>query len=174
MTWDSFHRRGDVLRAVTHEVNTRCDGNLPMDFPGVAETFADEIDLLGSLQLRWFTMLSGHIDRLMVEEPLDLERAVVEAWQAAATALPGVRAVLDAVRETPETDEFAQAIAVATAKEHQMMALMAGRASQFDVDERAARVGALIEAKARTGLVLVPAPRERGSFLDRLKARLAA
>src|SRR5690606_11464785 len=154
MTWDNFHRRGDVLRAVTHEVNTRCDGRLPMDLPGVAETFADEIDLVGALQLRWFTMLSGQIDRLMVDEPIDLEHAVVEAWRASAAALPGVRAVLDRIRELPESAEMAQAIAVAGAKEHQMLALMAGRASRLDRDERAARAGALIEERARQGLVL--------------------
>ncbi len=173
MTWDSFHRRGDVLRAVTDEVNARCDGVLPMDLPGVAETFDDATDLLGALQLRWFTMLSGQIDRLMVDEPIDLDQTVVRAWRSAAEALPGVRAVLDAARDGNDL-EIAKAMATATAKERQMMALMAGRASQFDLDERAVRAGALIEERARAGVVLTPAPRAGRTFMERLKARLAA
>ena len=38
-TWDSFHRRGEVLRAVVEEANVRRDGVIPMELPGVAETF---------------------------------------------------------------------------------------------------------------------------------------
>ena len=34
-----------------------------MDVEGVGEAFADELDLLGALQLRWHTRLAGHIER---------------------------------------------------------------------------------------------------------------
>lgn len=172
MTWDSFHRRGDVLRAVTEEANNRCDGVLPMDLPGVAETFDDELDLLAALQLRWYTLLSGQIDRMMVDEPVDLEQAVVDAWRASAATLPGVRAVLDRAREHGSA-EVVSALAASTAKERHMLALMAGRASQFDLDERAVRAGALIEQRAREGLVLVPVPRTSRRFIDRLRELVA-
>ena len=45
-TWDSFHHRGEVLRAVVEEANARRDGVLPMELPGVAETFGDEFNLI--------------------------------------------------------------------------------------------------------------------------------
>ena len=55
MTWTSFHRRGEILRDVIASANRRRDGRLPMDLIGVAETFGDELSLLGALQLRWHT-----------------------------------------------------------------------------------------------------------------------
>ena len=41
MTWTAFHRRGEVLRTVVETADQRVDGELPLDVPGVAETFAD-------------------------------------------------------------------------------------------------------------------------------------
>ena len=55
MTWKAFHNRGETLRAVIAESAVRRDGILPMDVPGVAERFRDELDLLGALQMRWHT-----------------------------------------------------------------------------------------------------------------------
>ena len=43
MTWTSFHRRGEILRAVIAAADPRRDGLLPMDVDGVAETFGDEL-----------------------------------------------------------------------------------------------------------------------------------
>ena len=63
MTWDAFHRRGEVLRNVLEHAETHRDGALPMELPGVAETFGDELTLLGALQLRWHTRLAGAIER---------------------------------------------------------------------------------------------------------------
>lgn len=176
MTWDTFHRRGDVLRAVISEVNANCDGQLPMHLPGVAETFADELDLLGSLQLRWHTMLAGRIEVSLGEQPVDLEQAVIGAWRASADALPGIRRVLDHHRESPQTNQIAQALLNATAKEHHMMALMAGRASRLDLEVAGARAGAAIERRAREGYVLPTADTTtgRGSFIDRIRAALVA
>ena len=65
-TWDSFHRRGEVLRAVVDEANLRRDGMLPTDLPGVAETFRDDLSLVAALQLRWHTRLAGTIERVAV------------------------------------------------------------------------------------------------------------
>src|SRR3954452_4594531 len=98
MTWEAFHHRGDVLRRVFDEVRTRRDGRLPMDVPGVAETFHDELDLLGALQLRWSSRLSGKIERDLSNQPMDLESAVIAAWRATADELPGIREIQDHYR----------------------------------------------------------------------------
>ena len=74
MTWKSFHHRGEVLRDVIAAVDAREDGLLPMDVPGVAETFGDELTLIGALQLRWHTRLAGRIEREL-RAALDLDAA---------------------------------------------------------------------------------------------------
>jgi hypothetical protein len=174
MTWKSHHRRGDVLREVIRTADERLDGRLPLDVDGVADTFGDELTLLGALQLRWHTRLAGHVERALSDQPLDLEGAVALAWLAAAEDMPGTRAVIDHHLAHPTSPEMARTLAVATAKEHEMLALMAGRASA--PGEAAARVGRSIEAAARTSYVpevgrhRAPAP----SLVQRLKAVLAA
>ena len=180
MTWDAHHRRGEVLRDVVDEVNSRRDGSLPTELPGVAETFSDDLDLVAALQLRWHTRLSGRIDRALVDEPSDLERAVLAAWVATADELPGVRAVLDAHLAAPTSPEMAEALEVARAKERALLAAMAGKASAQDA--AAARVGARLEEQARATyapVVPVRGPRHRGEdtqrgLIGRLKAVLAA
>jgi len=147
MTWTSFHRRGEILRDVIASANRRRDGGLPVDLPGVAETFGDELTLLGALQLRWHTRLAGRIERELMAEPLELEDAVIAAWHTAADELPGVRAILDRERTAPSTPAIDGAMAKATAKEHALLAMMAGRVSTPDA--AAARVGAEIEERAR-------------------------
>lgn len=62
MTWNAYHRRGDVLRTVIAEANTRRDGILPLHLPGVTEAFGDELNLVAALQLRWHTRLAGTIE----------------------------------------------------------------------------------------------------------------
>lgn len=175
MTWKSFHNRGEILRAVTAEADRRLDGRLPVDLDGVTETFGDELALLGALQLRWHARLSGRIEReLLLNQPMDLESAVVAAWRAAAADLPGVRAILDHYRDHPVDDAMATAVTKATAKEHTVLAVAAGLAGPADV--AAARIGSRIEEEARATYVFpqrVRAPR-RASFLDRLRAALAA
>jgi hypothetical protein len=172
-TWKNVHRRGDILASVITAANTRRDGVLPMDVDGVAATFGDELSLLGALQLKWHTRLAGKVERGLMEQPLDLEGAVVGAWRAAADDLPGVRDVLDHYREHPVDDAMATAMRKATRKEHTTLAMMAGRCSVGD--EGAAPIGAALEEQARRGWVrpALPAP-ERPSLLDRLRAALAA
>ena len=174
MAWHTFHRRGDVLRDVVSEVNLRCDGTLPTDMEGVADVFDGDLDLIGALQLRWHTTLAGHIEAAFQSQPDDLTDAVVKAWRETADLLPGVRAVLDARRNDPGTPEIAEAMLVATAKEHQMLALMSGRASRLDVEERGARVGSEIEASAREGHVLRARPAAAKGLLGRVRAHLVA
>ena len=174
MTWESFHRRGEILRTVTTVADARRDGRLPMDVAGVAETFGDELSLLAALQLRWHTRLAGRIERALSSQPMDLERAVVTAWRATAAELPGVLAVLDRHKAEPLDAAMAGALAKATAKERTMLAVMAGRASA--TDETAARAGAEIEAEARAGYVPPPFQTDDANrgLLERLKAVVAA
>lgn len=147
MTWDALHRRGEVLRSVIDEADTRRDGILPMELAGVAETFGDELTLIGALQLRWHTRLGGVIEQALLERPRDLETAVLSAWRSAAAELAGIRAILDSYNETPTSEAMARALATAHRKDWVLMAAMAGRASAKD--RRATAVGRDIERRAR-------------------------
>ena len=176
MTWTSHHRRGDLLREVIRTADDRLDGRLPLDVEGVTDTFGDDLTLLGALTLRWHTRLAGHIERELADQPLDLENAVALAWLKAAESMPGTRAVIDHHVAHPTSPEMARALAVATQKEHEMLALMGGRASAPGA--AAARVGRSIELAARTSYV--PGVRTRTasmqapSLVQRLRAVLAA
>jgi len=150
MTWTSHHRRGEVLREVIRTADDRLDGCLPLDVEGVTETFGDDLTLLGALTLRWHTRLAGHVERELADQPLDLENAVTLAWLAAAEDLPGIRAVIDHHLAHPTSPEMARTLAVATGKEHEMLALMAGRAS--GPGEAAARAGAALVQRLRAVL----------------------
>jgi hypothetical protein len=197
MTWDAHHRRGEVLRAVVDEANARRDGVLPLEVPGVAETFGDELSLVGALQLRWHTRLAGRIERALADQPVDLEYAVLSAWRATARELVGVREVLDTLAEHPSAatpdnaSEIARALDVSRRKDWALMAAMAGRAGALD--ESAARIGRGLEQQARAAYNPTLTPRHRGiapvagtvaapaaatgrrpSLLGRLKAHLAA
>lgn len=180
MTWKTYHRRGEVLAAVIAAAEARRDGVLPTDVDGVAETFRDELDLVGALQLRWHTRLSGRIERALAAQPLDLEQTVVDAWAETALDLAGVRLVLDRVLAEGIDAEADRLLAGAVTKERMMLSAMAGRSS-FD-DEAAALVGADLEERARaTRLVRPLAADDRGpaharpaNLLDRLRAALAA
>lgn len=177
MTWKSFRSRGETLREVITTANGRRDGLLPMDVDGVAETFGDELTLLGALQLRWHTRLAGRIERELMQQPMDLESAVVAAWHATADELPGVLAIIDHYRTEPRDAPMAEAMAKSGAKERILLAMMAGRVSA--PDQAAVRVGAAIEAQARATYrpVRPAAPSRRAShprLLARLKAALAA
>lgn len=147
MTWDTFHRRGEVLRTVLEHAETYRDGVLPMELPGVKETFGNELTLLGTLQLRWHTRLSGAIERELMGRPVDLETAVLEAWRATAAELPGVRMILDDAAASPSSAEIAEVLEKARRKDWTLMAAMAGRAAP--ADRSAARLGREIERRAR-------------------------
>lgn len=179
MTWKAFHNRGETLRSVIATAAVRRDGLLPMDVDGVGETFRDELDLLAALQLKWHTRLAGHIERQMLTQPMDLQERVALAWRSAAEELPGVRQILDHYREHPLDDEMARAMRKATAKEHQFLAIMAGRSGL--ASGRAVQIGAEIEEQARRlsslGVTtLTPAEEEprRPTLLERLRQVVAA
>lgn len=183
MTWKAFHNRGETLRSVIATAEVRRDGILPMDVAGVAETFADELDLLSALQLKWYTRLSGHIERIQANQPLALQDSVAIAWSNAAHELGGVRLILDHYLEHPIDERMAEAVATAAAKEHYLLAVMAGRTSLLE-DATAHRIGAEIEQRARElhrdTPVITPEsleeeePEPRGSLLSRLRAVVAA
>jgi hypothetical protein len=148
-----------------------------MDVPGVTERFRDELDLLGALQLKWHTRLAGHIESELSVQPMDLRASVTNGWARTADELPGVRMILDHYREHPTDDAMAQAVARATAKEHQYLAVMAGRAGIGREEGQA--VGREIEDQARTTKPPAPAidaveEAPRRPFIERLRAAVAA
>ena len=175
MTWTSFHRRGDVLRDVLAAADQRRDGELPRDVEGVSAVFVDDLDLLGTLQLKWHTRLAGRIEREQMHQPMDLRAAVVRAWHQTADELPGLRAILDEQRARPADEATAAVLRTSRAKEHVLLAVMAGLASAQGA--RAAAVGAGIEAEARATWPAHAAPADdtdRPTLIGRLKAALAA
>jgi hypothetical protein len=150
MTWSTFHRRGEALRKVIHTADARRDGLLPMDVPGVLETFGDELTLLGALQLRWHARLSGHLERALTDQPPDFDEAAVAAWHATAEELPGIRLVLDRYRAEPRDSRMAAALATAATKERMLLAAAVGRAGGSA--EAAAAAGRALEERARARL----------------------
>jgi hypothetical protein len=174
MTWTAFHRRGEVLRQVVDTADQRLDGELPLYVDGVAETFADAHDLLGALQLRWHTRLAGRIERELLAQPMDLESAVVTAWHRTVDEMPGVRAVLDEHLARPLDERMALQAETAAAKEHVLLAVMAGQGGPQDPESAA--VGARIEEKARLSHrpAEVAAERTDHPILHWLKTALAA
>jgi hypothetical protein len=179
MNSKSFHSRGEILRDVITTANRRRDGMLPLDVDGATETFGDELTLLGALQLRWHTRLGGRIERALMQQPMDLEQAVIAAWHATADELPGVRAIVDHYRAEPRGAAMADAMTRSSAKERILLAVMAGRVSA--PDETAARVGEAIESHARaTYRPVRPPPHsttrraDQPRLLDRIKAAIAA
>lgn len=147
MTWNVFHRRGEVLREVADQAHLRRDGLLPTDVPGVSETFTDDLDLVGALHLRWHQRMVGQIEQHQADRPMDLESAVREGWAAAARSLPGIRLIVDEALAHPVDEPMARALARATLKERAQLAMLAGLAS--GTDERSVAIGRRIEAEAR-------------------------
>lgn len=147
MTWDAFHRRGEVLRAVVRAADARRDGTLPRDVPGVAETFADDLALVAALQLRWHTRLAGGIERELMARPAEPRTAVVAAWRDAAADLAGVRLILDAYTAAPTSESMRTALQTAQRKDRALMAAMAGLAN--GQDPWAASAGRRLEDAAR-------------------------
>lgn len=172
MTWEAFHRRGEVLRSVIDAADARRDGVLPMQIPGVAEAFGDERTLIGALQLRWHTRLAGTIERELMNEPMDLESAVMSAWRRTATELAGTRAILDAYTEAPTSEAMATTLSKAHRTDWMLLAAMAGKASM--ADRRAEAVGRAIEERARAAYRPdVRRTDHHGSLLRRFRAHLA-
>ncbi|GAA4811117.1 hypothetical protein ACFQ0K_03725 [Nocardioides caeni] len=183
MTWKAFHNRGEILRAVIATSAVRRDGRLPMDLTGVSETFDDELDLLAALTLKWHTRLSGHIERMLAHQPMDLDEAVAIAWSNTAHELPGVRLIIDHYRDHPADESMAIAMAAATFKERHLLAVMAGRSglgveaaerAGIEVEERARALHRGMPAMTPEAVYEEPEPAEHRSLIDRLRAVMAA
>ena len=172
MTWEA-HRRDDVLRAAMTIADRRRDGALPWaDLDGAQETFGEPAELLGALQMRWHTRLSGAIERELTEQPWDLQQAVVHAWRGMAAEMPGVRAILDAEAD----EEFMQR---ARRKEWTLLATASGLTGM--ADPQAVRIGQEVEQRARAVTVektvpvaAEPTHRAGDGWLTRLRHALAA
>jgi hypothetical protein len=141
MSWETFHRRSEVLRRVSDEANRRRDGRLPVDLPGVRERFAGPTDLLAALQLRWYSHLSGAIELELACRTSDLEGAVVAAWCRTADDLSGVRLILDADLAAGRN------LAAARQKEWELLGASAMRAA--GTAQRTLAEGRRIENRAR-------------------------
>ena len=191
MSWNSFHNRGEILRAVVDTANDRRDGVLPVGVPGVAENFEDALDLVGALLLKWHARLSGNIERALMREPLDLQSAVADAWRTTAEQMPGVRLVIDRCAERPSTPEMEQAMNRAREHEWMRLAMLAGLASSqnaaavaagrrvedlargdLDLSVRSPQAGA--PTARQTKVSTRPKPASGPSFVDRIRAVLAA
>ncbi|MCA1984179.1 hypothetical protein [Nocardioides nematodiphilus] len=172
MTWNSYHTRGEILSTVIKTADQRQDGRLPMDVEGVTAKFDDEFDLLTTLQLKWHTRLAGNLERQLSEQPMDLRAAAIAAWHATAAEMPGVRIILDRYLEHPLDARMATAMRKSTAKEHLLLAVMAGMGSY--ADELAIPAGRRIAEEARASYVPAPVVLERPTLLSRLRSALAA
>ena len=154
MSWTAFHSRGETLHAVVDAANAAQDGILPLQVPGVAENFTDEVDLVGALLLKWHARLSGNIERALMREPMDLESAVASAWRTTAEQLPGVRLVIDRCTLLPETAEMADGHG-ARPRARVGPAGHGCRPGQR-AGPRAVEAGRRVEEQAREGLALEP------------------
>ncbi|MET3963126.1 hypothetical protein ABIE44_003060 [Marmoricola sp. OAE513] len=180
MTWNAFHHRGEILQTVIDTADARLDGVLPMDVPGVPETFGSELDLIGALALKWHARLSGNIERELMAQPMDLEAAITNAWATTAAEVPGIRMIIDRYTDAPSDAEMAAALTKSREMEWVKLARVAGLAS--DDSTPAARAGERVTRNARAG-VPVPVPEvtttivdavATPSLVDRIRAVLAA
>jgi hypothetical protein len=177
MSWNDFHHREEILRVVVDTADENRDGVLPMDVAGVTENFTDALDLVGALLLKWNARLMGNIERALMREPMDLERAVAQAWRTTAEQLPGVRMIIDRCTDAPASPEMERALNRAHDREMAYLATAAGLSS--DRSAASIEAGRRVEKLARTGLA-VPQAREpqsdapTESLADRIRAVLAA
>lgn len=142
MTWTHVHNRGETLRAVLSAAGNRRDGLLPMDLDGVRQSFGDELNLIGALQLKWHSRLSGRIERELSETTHHTRAAAVQkAWRRTEEELPGVRDIINHYRAHPLNDAMAHALARSAVKEYSLLALAAGLATWATNREVAAERG---------------------------------
>lgn len=177
MTWNAFHHRGEILQSVIDTADLRLDGVLPMDLPGVRETFHDELDLIAALSLKWHARLSGNIERELMAQPMDLEAAITNAWSTSSKAAPGIRLIIDRYTESPSDPEMAAALTRAQEKEWLKLASAAGLAN--DESASAARAGERVTRNARIDAPVPVRPLNvddvaTPSLVDRIRAVLAA
>jgi hypothetical protein len=169
MTWDAYNRRTPVLREVLAVADRRRDITVDEIFetmPDANHVFEDTTDLLLDVQMRWFQRLNGQMELQLTEGSDDPEQTAIDAWKAAAAAMPGGRALLDTNLRRPE-------MAKALAHENRFMAIAAGVPDEHP--ELEAR-GRFVVEKARDSAVYDQSG-ESGSnsgLMARLRHALAA
>ena len=122
MTWDAYNRRTPVLREVLAVADRRRDITVDEAIeivPEAKNVFEDSTDLLLDVQMRWFQRLNGQMEIQLTEGSDEPEMTAINAWKAAASAMPGARALLDTNLRRPE-------MAKALAHENRFMAIAAG------------------------------------------------
>ena len=166
--------RAGVLHAVTEEILTRKDGQIPTDIEDIDKFFNNAEEVADALLLRWHTLLTASLERGLVGDPEDREEMVIEAWRHATEAYRGVRMVIDDLTKNPPTEGVAHAVRATARNDWAAMAVAAGLASGFD--EPAIRVGQRLELEARRRISPAehpkypdPGPR---TMLEKLKATL--
>lgn len=119
-------RRSAVLRSVVEVLDRRLDGTVPRDVPGLDRAFADDLDLLGTLTLRWHARLGAQLDRALDAPAEQRQRAVAQAWATTAEQLRGVRRLLDRQAADPASPEVRRLLVRSTEAEHALLARAAG------------------------------------------------
>jgi hypothetical protein len=169
MTWDAYNRRSPVLREVLAVADRRRDITVDEAFETVPEAknvFDDTTDLLLDVQMRWFQRLNGQMELQLTEGSDDPEQTAIDAWKAAAAAMPGARTLLDTNLRRPE-------MAKALAHESRFMAIAAGVPDEHP--ELEAR-GRFVVEKARDTVVYDQsgANQANSGLMARLRHALAA
>ena len=169
MTWDAYNRRTPVLREVLAVADQRRDITVEEAFEIVPEAktvFDDTTDLLLDVQMRWFQRLNGQMELQLTEGSDDPEQTAIDAWKAAAAAMPGARTLLDTNLRRPE-------LAKALAHESRFMAIAAGVPDEHP--ELEAR-GRFVVEKARDTVAYDQAGTDQtnSGLMARLRHALAA
>lgn len=166
-------RRDQVLRDVLAAADERLDGVLPMDVPGVAQTYRDAAALAQVLHVRWHATLAAELDRALADDPDDAPAAVVRAWRRTARALPGARLVLDRHHAESEGRERVRLDRRAE-RQRQWLAVRAGLVPESRTsDDQATALGAELEAEGRRYFNPSARP-QRQTLVGRLRSVLAA
>jgi hypothetical protein len=134
--------------------------------PEAKTVFDDTTDLLLDVQMRWFQRLNGQMELQLTEGSDDPEQTAIDAWKAAAVAMPGARTLLDTNLRRPE-------MAKALAHENRFMAIAAGVPDEHP--ELEAR-GRFVVEKARDTAVYDQsvANQANNGLMARLRHALAA
>lgn len=169
MTWNAYNRRKEVLHDVLAIADRRRDGvtatELLAEVSDADRFFTSEVDLLLDAQMVWAQALSRHMDSNVFLGEGTLESSAIDAWQSAASELPGLRALLDSAVDMSEMN-------AAFAKEHEFLARAVGiPANHPDIDGHGRRVKAAAAASMVYAPVVTDGP---ASIIGRIREALAA
>jgi len=172
MTWDAYNRRKEALREVLTIADRHREGvtatELLNTVDGANRAFANEAELLLDVQMNWFQRLSGQMDRVLSEGAENLETLTTNAWIAAATEMPGTRALLDANADMPELRK-------AFAKEAEFLARSAGIPGNHpDLIDHGQRIRTTAREGVFYGPVIPEIPDTPAGLLARIREALAA